>query len=225
MPPHDQSGFHEPVELALTHNPNALEQTNCFTPLLRLPAELRNHIFQLSVLKLFSIDILSRNSKRQSPRLLQPSLSRTSRQLRREVLPIFYGGNAFEIDGTRYSRPLPPDNMLIDSPRNPPFSTIERDHDTIAGFETVRGWLHTIGSQNRRFIGEILLCCPKEDAGQILEIARVHLDFGRRCLMESGADLRLSGFEWMGQESVDEICFANACYGAGLKHFRIAVEM
>lgn len=81
------------------------------SPLVALPAELRNEIFRLAVTqeRPIAFNFLPNepgfyyDESAPSERLVgpeQPALSKTSRQLRREVLPIFYGVNDIIIDMT-----------------------------------------------------------------------------------------------------------------------------
>ncbi|KAK5692717.1 hypothetical protein LTR17_025348, partial [Elasticomyces elasticus] len=66
--------------------------------LLGLPAELRNHIFELALVsKNARVSIYLQGGHFTPPSATQPGISRTNRQLRQETLPIFYGQNAFEI--------------------------------------------------------------------------------------------------------------------------------
>lgn len=72
------------------------------SPLLSLPAELRELIYRFALISETAIDINSFCRKRVeyiSPILqvnvCEPSLLRTSRQIREEGLPVFYGENCF----------------------------------------------------------------------------------------------------------------------------------
>ena len=62
--------------------------------LLELPAELRNEICRLVVVKPF----ITLNSAGRIPLAMQPALSRVNKQLREETLPIFYGENTLGLD-------------------------------------------------------------------------------------------------------------------------------
>ena len=66
--------------------------------LLRLPAELRNRIYHLAVVNEKPLDIVHHKRYRRAKAPQQPALASTSKQLREEVLPIFYGGNSFVLD-------------------------------------------------------------------------------------------------------------------------------
>ena len=71
-------------------------RSNLPSPLLRLPAELRNRIYSFAVVANLGIDILpSYSSTILNAKLIQPTLSRVSTQLRNEVLPVFYSENLF----------------------------------------------------------------------------------------------------------------------------------
>ena len=79
--------------------------------LFRLPAELRNRIYELALVQKKHIhasiagceESWSRPNSKQVKRailaltLRQPPLTRTCRKLREEALPIFYGGNVFHV--------------------------------------------------------------------------------------------------------------------------------
>jgi hypothetical protein len=66
--------------------------------LLDLPAELRNRIYHFAVVNEKPIDIIHHKRWRRAEALQQPALASTCKQLRKEVLPIFYGGNSFVLD-------------------------------------------------------------------------------------------------------------------------------
>lgn len=69
-----------------------------------LPAELRNHIYQLAVVHERSVDAAVHATGSESTGLspchwrfdcVQPALAATCRQIRNEILPIYYGENVF----------------------------------------------------------------------------------------------------------------------------------
>lgn len=76
-------------------------QRNLDSAFLRLPAELRNSIYELVVVWEAPIRVKALgtpDSPSHVPTLVvQPELARTCRAIRREVLPIFYGMNNFLI--------------------------------------------------------------------------------------------------------------------------------
>ncbi|KAK5690075.1 hypothetical protein LTR97_012560 [Elasticomyces elasticus] len=82
--------------------------------LLELPPELRNSIFELTVISPQPLDtrllerslmrILSHGTKLMSKVLPEvPEIARTNRQIRSEALPIFYNSNTFVIDKHRFA--------------------------------------------------------------------------------------------------------------------------
>lgn len=62
---------------------------------LDLPAEIRNHIYCDALVEPIDPVLL----KPDAPFIVEPALLRTSKQLRSEALPIFYGANTFESPG------------------------------------------------------------------------------------------------------------------------------
>ena len=63
---------------------------------LRLPAELRNHIYQMVLVKSDLIDTTCSSTFYKMQALVaQPALTKVCRQIRAETLPIFYGANVF----------------------------------------------------------------------------------------------------------------------------------
>ncbi|KAL2358816.1 hypothetical protein BJ546DRAFT_27787 [Cryomyces antarcticus] len=64
----------------------------CPFPFLKLPAELRNVIYNLALVECHTIVMLVR------PMTKQPALTRVCRQVRNECLPIYYGKNHFRCD-------------------------------------------------------------------------------------------------------------------------------
>ncbi|EME45407.1 hypothetical protein DOTSEDRAFT_33920 [Dothistroma septosporum NZE10] len=215
-PPQPANPTHQPTDKALNGGR---------TSLLALPAELRNHIYSLVVCRTFTIDILdSGDSSKTSKRVAQPAVARTSRQLRREVLPMFYG-NAFEIDCSQYSRYLRPGRVLMDLEEREFVCTMGRNEEILQGFATVRRWLRNIGEGNRASLGEVLVCCAEEDAVQLLEMALVRFDVGSQCLMACADYPLLEGWSWQGRSRSEEMCAANVRYGAGLQHYRVVLTV
>ena len=79
---------------------------------LELPAELRNRIYELVLVKekpklqcFLPPTIVSIETMEKTQFIQQPALTRTCSQIRQESLPVFYGGNIFFISCLRY-RPL-----------------------------------------------------------------------------------------------------------------------
>ena len=67
------------------------------SPFIELPAELRNRIYEFAVIESDPIDLIVCCCKH-CPHMaivVQPAVTRASRQLREESLPIFYGQNLF----------------------------------------------------------------------------------------------------------------------------------
>ena len=60
--------------------------------LLALPPEIRDHIYSLAVVEVKPIELLNVR-----PFLTEPGLLATSRQIRAEATPIFYGENVFQL--------------------------------------------------------------------------------------------------------------------------------
>lgn len=82
-----------------------------------LPAELRNRIYLLALVDSKPLKPQSfHNSSRQSGGfgLLEPALTRTTHQIRRETLPIFYGNNTFrfDFDSSRFAEPTGASNDI-----------------------------------------------------------------------------------------------------------------
>ena len=78
-----------------TKNRQARHQTSL---LLMLPAELRNRIYEMVLLRPEVINLVyldPRRLKHLEHEVAQPSLTRTCHQIREETLPIFYGQNVF----------------------------------------------------------------------------------------------------------------------------------
>jgi hypothetical protein len=78
------------------------------SPLLRLPAELRNYIYELSTVPSSGVHILGPPPEWVTSEVgIQPSITRTCSQIRREALPIFYSSTVFHIipDDTGYPYP------------------------------------------------------------------------------------------------------------------------
>ena len=138
---------------------------------------------------------------------------------------MYYGGNAFEMDGTRYSPYLRPDGQLNNLEGVEFQGTMERNRETLTSFDTVRKWLQQIELRNRKLLGEVLVCCAEEDAAQLLEIATIRFDFESGCVTKSATYPLLKGWEWTGPVNEAEVaCFANERYGAGLKHYKVAIS-
>ncbi|KAK5015100.1 hypothetical protein LTR60_003035, partial [Cryomyces antarcticus] len=72
---------------------HALQETTF--PFLMLPAEIRNVIYLLALVNDGDIYVCSVDSFR--AQVSQPALTRVSRQIRKECLPVFYGCNRFRI--------------------------------------------------------------------------------------------------------------------------------
>lgn len=74
-----------------------MQQASC--PLFRLPAELRNHIYELALTRdhLSQIYHIGGDPKNLYSAGRQPALTHTCRAIRTEVLPIFYSGNSFVV--------------------------------------------------------------------------------------------------------------------------------
>lgn len=82
------------------------ETTHQESRLMKLPAELRNLIYELVVVEAKTIDIVDPDHVQGGPgvseRAKQPGIAQVCRQLRREVLPIFYSQNTFRVNACGY---------------------------------------------------------------------------------------------------------------------------
>lgn len=138
----------------------AKERETQSTALMDLPAEIRNHIYELVLVKHAAIDIsitigkFDSFARRMSASCKQPALTRVSQALRRETLPMFYGENSFKI------------NLAIMLPE-PCYS---RKFSDI----TIR-WLCCIGATNRRLMNTIRIWSyvgSEEQAKQLSELRK-----------------------------------------------------
>lgn len=106
------------------------------SPLLRLPAELRNRIYSFAVVAEQRLEVLPKHgSSHLNKQLVQPALSQVSAQLRCEVLPIFYGENSFQLKLTHGSHRAPLELLFV--------------------------WLRSIGKNNCDLIRNLHACLPK----------------------------------------------------------------
>lgn len=133
------------------------------TTFLDLPAELRNHVYELAMLDQTSLDIRpSYHGKIRLPDLAhqvaQPPITRTCRLVRRDTLPIFYGETLFTF---RIHRPQlwKPDDML----------TLPQ----AAGV-----WLHAIGRQNRAMIRKLFMYGRAHHAYALVQAERMEVEEG-----------------------------------------------
>ncbi|KAK3713460.1 hypothetical protein LTR37_008418 [Vermiconidia calcicola] len=69
-------------EVAIAAEPNRLQ---------KLPAELRNRIYELALPRSEVVHAAYRSAEYVEPRVKQPALTRTCKQIRAEALPLFYG--------------------------------------------------------------------------------------------------------------------------------------
>lgn len=106
------------------------------SPLLRLPPELRNWIYELVVVEKDAIRI-----ENTSVRALPPGLTHTCRQLRVEASPIHYGQNIFVIHPWMGFRMA--------------YLPGEEDTDFFQRF--LKAWLVSIGSDNRLLLHRVYL--------------------------------------------------------------------
>ncbi|KAK4544940.1 hypothetical protein LTR36_003845 [Oleoguttula mirabilis] len=86
------------------------------TSFLDLPAELRNDIYHLA---------LTHDTVTVTDRLIEPALLSTTRQIRRETLPIFYGANTFEA-------PYPPFMMDLSADKISMLRAVRAVHPSFA---------------------------------------------------------------------------------------------
>ncbi|KAI7609982.1 hypothetical protein KC343_g12100 [Hortaea werneckii] len=75
-----------------------LNQENC--PLLFLPPELRNRIYDFALLSESHLSIDGRHTALQLPPAISPGLLHTCKRIEREAAPIFYGRVTFWYEGT-----------------------------------------------------------------------------------------------------------------------------
>ena len=145
----------QPLSIALTSLSEAHSRkkvtTNLKVCFLSLPAELRNHIYELVVVKdeYEPIEIRDKaepHDESGEDERLQPSLSHACRQLRDEVLPIYYGRNRF----------VAPLEALI-------LNAISRTNEDLPDQRvqsTFRRWLTAIGHANIKHITDVRLVAP-----------------------------------------------------------------
>lgn len=116
--------------------------SNTTSPLLALPAELRNRIYELVLIKEVCIEVIiycidgciikELQSQHLANRVQQPPLTRTCRQLREESLSIFYTGNVFLIRRSNGDSHL--------------------DHGSHDDEEPLVRWLSAIGAEKRSWL-------------------------------------------------------------------------
>ncbi|KAK5726858.1 hypothetical protein LTR15_002748 [Elasticomyces elasticus] len=136
----------EPESIVSTSQDPAHQQQNqCH--LMRLPAELRNAIYELFLVKRPPITI-SRNAfvekddcfATRKVRLTKlPAITRTNRQIREETLAIFLGANTFEV--SHYASP---------------------QWDSRPSLPDAHLWLRCLTLEQRRLIKEIVFCTRSE---------------------------------------------------------------
>ena len=85
-------------------------------PFLRLPAELRNRIYELTVVDLSRVISVVDDfpyRKNIKAEVAQPPITKVCRQLRTESLPVFYGANVFKIEAqSRFRNALVPNRAI-----------------------------------------------------------------------------------------------------------------
>ncbi|KAK3636938.1 hypothetical protein LTR56_012598 [Elasticomyces elasticus] len=136
----------EPVTVKATSGDPTHEQKDTTCHLMRLPAELRNSIYELVIVRPFAITIGSNmgGSKDKDGQL--PAITRTNRQIRNEALSIFLGANTFDV------------YLHYDYGR---FDYGQYDRcDLRPALSGAHSWLGRMVPDQRRQIKEIVLCTP-----------------------------------------------------------------
>ncbi|KAK5708162.1 hypothetical protein LTR97_000702 [Elasticomyces elasticus] len=199
----------EPVSIVSTSQDSAHQQKEEICHLMRLPAELRNSIYELVVVRPFAITIGSNmgSSKELSKASQLPAITRTNHQIRNEALSIFLGANTFDV------------YLHCDYGR---FDYRHYDRcDIRPALSGAHSWLGRMTPDQRRQIKEIVLCTPLTFKA-LVTIVSPSLEYP-----SSDKEWRLCGGQRLHivDESVgDKSCAANVLCGEDLNHFRIKVE-
>ncbi|TKA66749.1 hypothetical protein B0A55_10238 [Friedmanniomyces simplex] len=170
--------------------------------------KLRNRVYDFLLLAPYTIPIStslefpstssSHHALHQS--ILPPPITRASRQLRRETLALFYGGNTFE--------------LYLHSSENVAISRV---------INGATCWLTRMGEEQRGMVREMVLCTRVGmDVLRVKRPYNVVVPARREGLRRTGGQrLRVSVSE---EEVGDETCVANRVYGVDLRHYRVVFE-
>lgn len=188
---------------------------NADCPFLNLPPELRNYIYELVLLRPNSITVASSMDNEAAAQVtlkavLQPALTRTCRQLRVDGLPVFYGGNTFEI---YLHFPDPAHGYRGYAKGVPQQTPVQQCHTRIRpAFTSVAAWLGNLSVKHREMVGHLVIC-TRESRSRLANAA----DYvGARVSAE--VRLRLDG-ETSGGPSV-----ASWPGGESLKYYKLLIE-
>ncbi|KAK4963253.1 hypothetical protein LTR10_000881 [Elasticomyces elasticus] len=107
-------------------------------PLMRLPPELRDSIYELAVVEKYTLTISTILYDCNHQESHQPALAKTCRQLRNEVLAVYFRSNNFAIRVAMYFDPY-----------------VRELHDD---FRSVYAWLSRMTAEHRRMLGKVIIC-------------------------------------------------------------------
>lgn len=169
------------------------QEPNRTSPLLALPPELRTLVFELAVIK----PEANMNNEGYDMRgvAIVPPLAQACRQLRDEVLPIFYGGNVFGIGDDTHNDA----NMLRFQLR------------------AVFTWLERLEPEHRAMVGKLVICnCRDVSVVQRVFAGELWLHFHLHGALNGGTNV-----SWAGEtDMVDPGCLG-ARAGRPGKHYEI----
>ncbi|KAF2165399.1 hypothetical protein M409DRAFT_24249 [Zasmidium cellare ATCC 36951] len=183
---------------------------NAASRLLRLPAEIRNQIYQLLVVQDTTIEVIERGSRyRLSPDLKQPPLSLVCRQIRHEVLSVFYSENTFNI-------------------------TIVNRRFGINCELVIVHWLRNLSEAHQKALGSIGICTTlsspavisrKGCSSELYNLADDRVCGGVRCARYYASELRLKGWTWKGDVGTEcgGVCARAHGVGVGEMHHHALV--
>ena len=114
----------------------AAREANEDVPLMLLPAELRNRIWEMVVITPNGVEV-----ERGNRWVAQPALTRVSHAIRFETLRIYYGSNTFSVR-CRVDKPTA---VLVDG-------LVKRNEGPVLDLQHVLGWLRNIGADSREMI-------------------------------------------------------------------------
>ncbi|KAK4899701.1 hypothetical protein LTR27_002967 [Elasticomyces elasticus] len=197
----------EPVTVEATSRDPTHEPKDTTCHLMRLPAELRNSIYELVIVRPFAITIGSNMGGSKDKRGQLPAITRTNRQIRNEALSIFLGANTFDV------------YLHYDYGR---FDYGQYDRcDLRPALSGAHSWLGRMVPDQRRQIKEIVLCTPLTFKS-LVNMGSPYLEYP-----SSGKEWRLCGGQQLhiiNERVGDKSCAANVLCGEDLNHFRIKVE-
>ena len=231
----DSNMASENVERDVGHHLNSY-----LSPLLRLPAEIREQIWIQTVVDDAALDIIHptiSHSKRPSVRVQQPAISRACRQIRREVIPLFYRSNNFQLHCALKFKVR--DSLENISSRSRSgwllrdiasevqlLSVMQYSYAVMENFETARKWLAAIGHDNQKSVGSIRICCLAADACILREMATIRFDYRSLQVLATSQPVLIEHWQWQADNDGDdtqERCRATACANRYMphKHYKI----